>query len=86
MTSRVTAAREAEIADSSAHWEMLAQEAERMGAWERERMISGGHVQAHQAASYRAVVRANELELATGEPHCSCCFKPRGNTKPWWKS
>ena len=44
-------------------------------------MMDAPSVKRNQAESYRAVVKALELEIATGKPHCSCCLKPTGGPR-----
>ena len=79
--------RVSEIRASQAHWAKLADDAERWASFIEERaaagvvMMDAPSVKRNQAESYRAVVKALELEIATGKPHCSCCLKPTGGPR-----
>lgn len=71
----MTPERITQIEESAAHWNELANEADRMAEWE---VSFGRHPGAypHKAHSYRSVVVSMIMEIETGEPHCSCCIKP----------
>lgn len=66
----LTPARVAEIEASRERWRVWA-EGER-------RMAEKGLAMQASADTGFAVVRAYDLELKTGQPHCSCCLKPTG--------
>lgn len=66
----LTAARVAEIEAARECWREWAQ-------GERARAERGFAMHASADTGF-AVVRAYDLELKTGEPHCSCCLKPTG--------
>ena len=61
---------------SAEHWERLAEEAQRMAAWDRSRGIdlsaAGQSPGDHKARVYLAVARSLRLEAKTGVPHCAC--------------
>lgn len=79
--------RVASIRDSQDHWAKLADDAERWANFIEERaaagvvMMDSPQVKRNQAETYRAVVKALELEITTGLPHCSCCLKPTGGQR-----
>jgi hypothetical protein len=63
-------------AESAAHWEALATEAEAFGAYEESRGSSGAAWRA-KVATYRDCAASLRAEAATGEPHCMCCKPAR---------
>lgn len=69
----ITPDREAEIITARETWR----------AWataERARAEKGWAT--HESANTGfAVVRAYDLQLETGKPHCSCCLKPLGDNR-----
>ena len=64
----LTEARVAEITAARASWLKWAED-------ERDRAAKGYAPHASAATGFR-VVDAYDKELATGQPHCSCCQKP----------
>lgn len=64
----LTEARVAEIKAVRATWLQWAED-------ERDRAAKGYALHASAATGFR-VVDAYDKELATGQPHCSCCQKP----------
>lgn len=65
--------REAEIIAARERWREWAN-------GERSRAEKGWATHASADQGF-AVVRAYDLQLATGKPHCSCCLKPLGETR-----
>ncbi|MFY1852410.1 hypothetical protein ACOTBX_10500 [Achromobacter xylosoxidans] len=57
-----------------AHWNRLADEAERAGALG----LLHTNVAKAQSDCYRRTARAIQHEIETGVAVCSCCFKPFG--------
>jgi hypothetical protein len=66
-----------QLAESIAHWNQLAVEADERAAWD-EVHVGSGVASRNKAQNYRDAARALELEAATGKPHCACCHKPTG--------
>ncbi len=66
----LTPKRVAEIKASQDRWFTWANE-------ERARAEKGFALHASADTGF-AVVKAYDLELKTGQPHCSCCLKPTG--------
>lgn len=64
----LTEARVAEIKAARATWLQWAED-------ERDRAAKGYAMHASATTGFR-VVDAYDKELATGQPHCSCCQKP----------
>lgn len=64
----LTEARVAEITAARDRWLQWAKD-------ERDRAAKGYALHASAATGFR-VVDAYNLELKTGQPHCSCCQKP----------
>lgn len=83
--ARLAEDRAAAIRESQARWTKLADDAERWATFVEERraagvdMMDSPDVLRNQAATYRRVVRSYDLELETGQAHCSCCLKPFGD-------
>ena len=71
---------ESTLLESAAHWEKLADDAERMARWNREHgldlSLPGLSVGDYQAKTYRCCARTLRAEDATGLPHCMCHEKP----------
>lgn len=44
-----------------------------------------GEVYRNKAQVDFNVASALLIEAVTGEPHCSCCFRPRGGFRPFWR-
>jgi len=64
-----------ESADAAAHWERLAEEADRFGEYEAVAVGSGSAWFA-KAKTYRDAAKALRMEAETGVWHCSCCLSP----------
>lgn len=65
----------AELEASAQHWDKIARESLEKEEWDVKvgiRLSVGGHA----ARSYRRAAESLRLQIATGEPHCSCCLKP----------
>lgn len=83
--ARLAEDRAAVIRASQAAWTKLADDAERWATLVEERRAAGVAIMDSpcvlraNAATYRRVVRAYDLELATGQAHCLCCLKPFGD-------
>lgn len=69
---------------SGSQWAALAEEADRTAEWEESQGRYGG-VYRNKAALYRRTVESEQLEEATGKPHCVCCLKPLGAHTDYWK-
>lgn len=73
-----------EIQAAQQNWADLAEAADREATRVTEVLAgrpnsfgySSPDVSRKNAEMYRAVVKSFDLELETGKPHCSCCFKP----------
>ncbi len=74
-------ASKAQLIESAEHWEKLADEDERMAAWERQRGIDlctpGQSPRDHKARTFRALAKAQRMEAETGIPHCMDHMTPR---------
>ena len=73
----------AQLAESIAHWERLATEAEAKAAWDRDHGIDlskpGCSAGDYQAQTFRRTAEALRRELHTGRPHCSTCLGDHPN-------
>jgi hypothetical protein len=69
----ITPERETEITTAREMWREWAN-------GERSRAEKGFATHASAEQGF-AVVRAYDMELLTGKPHCSCCFKPTGDNR-----
>ena len=88
--SPLSRARIKEIRATQAHWSALADTYDRQAAFTEKMQAERGvclfncpTVQRTNARMFRAVVAAYDLEIKTGQPHCSCCMKPLGDTRIW---
>lgn len=67
----------ASLVEHAAHWDALAEEADRIGDCEKSRGRYDG-VQRNKAETYRRTAEALRIEDRTGVSVCVCCHKPLG--------
>jgi len=72
-----------EILNAAEHWERIADDEERLAAWDRKQGVDmsfpGQSPGDHRASAFRATAKALRLEAETGKPHCSVCFQDHPN-------